>query len=112
MEKKEFRLVDGLSTLTTIEVQYLERLRDIGELAIVDELVEQLQGGNDTATIDIGIGNLTIHYSGESIRFRFAPNAKFEEDVANACIHGTNLIDTRVESALRDRIVNTYKDLI
>lgn len=105
-------LIEGVSTLTTIDVNTLERLVDISKLVIIDELVEQLENGQDTVSINVGLGNLLIHYSGESIKFKFTPNAKFEEDVSMACIHKVNLLDTKVETSLKDKIVNTYKDLL
>jgi len=105
-------LIKGLSILTTINESHLERLVDLSKLVIVDEIVEQLEQGQEIVKIDIGIGTLLLHYSGESIKFKFTPNAKFEEDIVNACIHKVNLIDDKVESSLKDKIVNTYKDLI
>lgn len=105
-------LIKGLSILTTIDEHHLNRLVDLSKLVIVDEIVEQLQQGQDVIKIDLGIGDLLMHYSGESIKFKFTPNAKFEEDIANACIHQVNLIDDKVESTLKDKIVNTYKDLL
>ena len=98
--------------LTTIDQHALSRLSEIGEMVIIDELVERVKAGESTASVDIGIGTLSIHYTGESIKFKFVPNAKFEGDVADACIHQENLLDSRVESSLRDKIVNTYKDLL
>ena len=105
-------VIEGLSTLTTIEQNDLNRLVELTKLIIIDELVEQLELGNNTTSIDIGLGTLGIHYSGDSIKFKFTPNAKFEEDVSNACIHKINFLDCKVETALKDKIVNTYKDLL
>ena len=108
-------ITEGVSKLTTIDESALKRLLELGKVVIIDDLIEQLnnkQEDNHIASIDIGIGNLMIQYYGDSIKFKFAPNAKFEEDVENACIHGVNLIDAKVESSLKDKILNTYKDLL
>ena len=108
----ERNIIEGISTLTTIDKNALSRLVDIGELVIIDEVVEQLVSGGSTANVNIGIGTLSIHCTGDSVKFKFVPNAKFEGDVADACIHKTNLLDAKVEASLQEKIVNTYKDLL
>lgn len=108
-------ITEGVSKLTTIDESALRRLIELGKVVIIDELIEQLSNGEEhgnVAKIDIGIGTLMIQFNMDSIKFKFAPNAKFEEDVENACIHKVNLLDAKVESTLKDRILNAYKDLL
>ena len=105
-------VIDGLSKLTTIEKSDLQKLTNLGECVIIDNIVEGLHEGLDTIDVDIGIGTLWVHYMGDAVKYKFTPNAKFEGDVGNACIHKMNLLDHKIESTLKDRIVNTYKDLL
>lgn len=110
MEKMS--LIEGLSTLTTIEESALERLVKLSECIIVDEVVEGIKQEKDIIDIDIGIGTLFINFTGDALKFKFAPNAKFEEEIIKACVHKVNLLDNRVEATLKAKIVNTYKDLL
>lgn len=110
--EKERNIIEGISTLTTIDAKALAKLVSIAEMVIVDEVAEKVSKGESTAVVDIGIGLLHVHFTGESIKFKFTPNAKFEEAVVDACIHKENLLDVKIEEALKNRIVNTYKDLL
>lgn len=108
----ERNVIEGLSILTTIDKSDLQKLTNLGECVIIDSIVDGLQEGLDTIDVDIGIGTLWVHYLGDAIKYKFTPNAKFEVDVGNACIHKINLLDRKIESTLKDRIANTYKDLL
>lgn len=101
-----------LSYLTSIEEKDLTRLIEILESIIIDDTIEDIAQEKDTTYVDIGLGQLSIFHSNDTLKFKFTPNAKFEEGLINACIHDVNQLDTKIEQSLKDRITNTYKDLL
>lgn len=106
------KVTEGLSKLTTIDTKALDRLIDLGECVIVDGILEGIESKENPVEIDVGIGTLTVQIMDDSVRYRFSPSAKFGDDVGNAIRHGANPLDKRVESALVDKFMNTYKDLL
>lgn len=106
------KVTEGLSKLTTIDTKALDRLIDLGECVIVDSILEGMATKESPIEVDVGIGTLTVQILDDSVRYRFSPSAKFGDDVGNAIRHGANPLDKRVESALVDKFINTYKDLL
>lgn len=105
-------IIECLNTLTTIESSVLNKLVELSRCVMVDSVLENINKSVETTEIDIGVGTLLINTSDDTLRFRFIPNAKFEEDLKRAYKDKINPLDSRVENALKNKIINVYKDLL
>ena len=101
-----------VSKLTTIPDKNLIRLQDIYELVVCDAVEESLLSGDDVATIDLSLGVLEVKVEDNSLKFRFRPSAKFEEELIDTIIHKHNSLSHAIENSLVKKITQTYKDLM
>ena len=106
------KLIEDLSTITTIAQGTLTRLNDKAILCIAHSVMESLQEKESLTKIDIGIGILYINCEGDNVKYKFIPSKKLEESVASTIITKKSPLVTRVETTLRERLDATYKNLI
>lgn len=106
------KLINDLSTLTTISQHALVNLTEKSIACICHTVCESLLEGNNPIEVDIGVGTLYIKCEEDQIKYKFIPSKKLEENVAFAVKHGTSPVQYMVEEALKDRIETTYKNLI
>lgn len=109
METKAIELV---SKLTTIPEKNLTRLQDIYELVICDSVEDSIMNGDEYSRIDLGYGILDIKFEDNSLKFRFRPSAKFEEELIDTVVNKHNSLTRAIETSLVNKIVQTYKDLM
>ena len=53
-----------------------------------------------------------IRIEDENIKFKFIPSSKLENGIKYAITSGESPLINKVELLLKDRICNTYKDLL
>ena len=104
-------LIPDLSILTTIPELSLKKLSDKCKFIICHDVQEACLNDEDEVTVDIGLGQLTIKIEDEGIRYRFIPNASFEESVTNTVLNGVSPLTCLIEDTLVNKIENTYKEL-
>ena len=105
-------LNEKLSLLTTIPEKSLNKLSDLCGGIICDTIETSILNGESVADIITSIGILSVRFDNNELRFKFRPNAKFEEDIINTVVNKKNPLTTSIESTLVNRIVKTYKDLM
>ena len=106
------KLVNDLSALTTISINALVELQEKIQLIIAHDVYENYISGNPLCEIDVGIGTLYIKYEEEKIKYKFIPSKKLEENVLTTIKSKRSPLITTLETTLKDRIENTYKDLL
>lgn len=106
------KLIDDISTLTTISKNALVNLNDKAQSCICHCVCESLIEGNSLTEIDIGIGTLYIKFEGEEIKYKFIPSKKLEESVALTAQYKSSPLVYEVDVALKERIESTYKNLL
>lgn len=109
---KDKNIVSDVSQLTTIPYQTLEKLIDTFEMCICHSVLETSLEHENICVCDIGLGTLSLCLDKNSISYKFIPSSNFEKKLINTFKHKTSPLIDIVETTLKDRIVNTYKDLI
>ena len=106
------KLNEELSTLTNISKSVLDKLTNLSISCICDALEDDILKGESVLNIDIGFGTLSIKHSDNEMRYRFVPDAKFEEAIVQTIINDKNPLKATVEDTLRKRIMSVYKELL
>lgn len=106
------KIIDDVSTLTTIPDKTIEKLLDKFSYCIVDAVAESIARGEEITEVDIYLGVLTIKHTSDSVKFKFTPSAKFNREIVNTIIEGENILEKVLETTLKDKITKTYKDLL
>ena len=106
------KIIDDLATLTTISQNALVNLNEKTHSCICHSVCESMLEGKPLTEIDLGIGILYIKCEEDQIKYKFIPSKKLEESVAQTIKYKASPIVYQVESALKDRIESTYKNLL
>ncbi len=106
------KIVDDISTLTTISKNSLYNLVEKSHSCICHAVYESLISGNPVTEIDIGIGTLYIKCEETEIKYKFIPSKKLEENVAYTVKNKVSPLVYEVEDSLKLRIESTYKNLL
>ena len=106
------KLIEDLSTITTIPQGTLNSLNDKAISCICHSVMESVQERDSLTKMDIGIGVLYINCEGPNVKYKFIPSKKLEEMVAETIFKKRSPLVYQVESALRDRLDATYKNLL
>jgi hypothetical protein len=106
------RIVDDVSTLTSISKLALENLVEKCNICICHDVFEEVSVGNDLIDIDIGIGMLYIKLEDGMIKYKFIPSKKLEESVQKTVSNKESPLVGILDTTLKDRIENAYKNLL
>jgi len=101
-----------LSTLTTIQKRNLDKLSNIKGLVIADIIMDAVAENEKKVEIDVGFGVLAVSLEDNVAKFRFEPNAKLKEGLLNRDPSVKGRLEQAIEASLKDKIENTYKDLL
>lgn len=106
------KLIEDLSTITTISEGTLLSLNDKVISCICHSVFESVQEKESLTKMDIGIGILYIKCEGSDIKYKFIPSKKLEESVASTVISNKSPLVYQVETSLKERVETTYKNLL
>lgn len=106
------KLIEDLSTVTTISEGTLNNLNEKALLCICHSVFENIREKESLTKIDIGVGILYINCEGDNVKYKFIPSKKLEESVATTVLTKKSPLVSTVETVLRDRLDATYKNLI
>ena len=104
-------LIQDLSTLTTVRRYNLDSMTSMAINIISHSIEESIRDCEPVTVIDIGIGTLSIMFDGSSVKYKFIPSKKLDEQVITTCKDRQSALTLKVDKALGERITNTYKDL-
>ena len=107
----KYNIEEKIQTLTTIENSTLKRLNKLVSACIVDAILECELSDDTQTTVDLGYGSLCVSIDNGSIRYKFVPNAKLEEDIVRAIKDKKVILDDIILDKLKSELVSTYKDL-
>lgn len=105
------QLLEDLKTLTTIPKSALEQLVDKSECIICHSVFESASTNESLTEIDLGIGYLNILNNGDCIKYKFIPSPRLEKRIVDTTKSNVSPLTTEVESALRNKILDVYKNL-
>jgi hypothetical protein len=106
------KIVDELETVTTIPSQALNKLIERTIYCICEDIDEAKLVDNISVDFDIGIGTLTISKINDSLKYRFVPSAKLNDNIAATIVDNKNPMTAAVEESLVNKITNVYKNLL
>lgn len=104
-------LIEDLKTLTTIPRSALEQLQDKSESIICHALFESRQNREPVTEIDLGIGYLNILNEEDCIKYKFIPSSRLEKKLIESTKSDYSPLVTEVESELKAKVMNVYKNL-
>ena len=104
-------IINDVSLLTTLSTAFVEKVLSKYEDALLYEIYEQYQDGNEIIDIDIFIGRLLLKIENESVSYKFIPSTHFEKDIKVLLEKEQPSLIKKLEKAIDIRIKNTYKDL-
>lgn len=110
-DNKVIDIMQDISKITTIPERTLNKLVSKIDWCICDAVQESILCGNDSASVDVGVGTIHIVWSGEQIQYKFVPSTKLERYVADTIINKRNPLVVNLESTFVNRITKTYKDM-
>lgn len=105
-------LVKDVASLTNISDKILNKLVDASIFSILETVVESVKNGETVSEVDIGIGSLSILVDGNSLKFKFIPNAKLREGVVDSIKQRENPMAVELDNSLVEKITNAYKEII
>ena len=106
------KLIEDLSTITTISEGVLNGLNDKAILCICHSVFEQIREKESLTRIDIGVGILYINCEGDNVKYKFIPSKKLEESVDKTISTNKSPLVLQVDNTLRERLSAAYKNLI
>lgn len=105
-------LTEDLSELTTVSQKTFERFEKVIIKIIGNAIREGELSGEGITDVVSGIGTISIKHEGDEMRFRFTPSQKLRETAVSMTRDETDPIELSLETALADKLINTYKDLM
>lgn len=105
-------LIEDVSSLTEVTETTLSKLVNVANYCVGHAVYESNCRKQDTTTVDIGIGELTIRVSATGIHYRFVPSSALEKCVAQTVVTKTSPMVVQLEQRLQDKIDRSYKELI
>lgn len=105
-------LIEDLSTLTTITRSALEKLVLNSQRCIGHSVLENFLNKEPLTSIDIGIGTLYVKLEGDMVKYKFTPSKELDETICHTIINKQSPIVSTLEHTLKERIENTYKELL
>ncbi len=105
-------VIKDISTLTTINEDYLKSLVTKSEWCICSYIEESILKKETITKIDIGIGFLSVLVEDNTIKYKFIPNKELEEAIRDTVINDKNPLKLKLEKSLVDKITKMYKEYL
>lgn len=105
-------LINDLSAITQIPKRLLDKLVDNAIHCIGHIIYESMQSKENLAKINIGIGLIYIKFDNSAIQYKFIPSAQLESCLTDVILNKKDILIINVESTLKNKILNTYKEFM
>lgn len=106
------KLVTDISSITSISKLALENLVEKSCNCICHCVQESVLNQESVTSVDIGIGILYIKFENDEIKYKFIPSKKLEDCVSFTVLNKESPLVFALETALKNRIENSYKELL
>ncbi len=105
-------LIDKTAKLATIDDKDLRKLVETSEFIMCDALEDSILANENCLEVDLDFGTLFIVFDSGTLRFKFRPSAKFEEELISTVVDKKNCLKLELETSLSKKLIQTYKDLM
>lgn len=106
----DVNLKKDLSVLTTINESVFNKLLQKINWCISDSIEKAVLNKDEIVDIDIGIGNLLINISNDSVKYKFKPSSELETIISNTIVNERNELVNVLEDSLVTKMTNVVKD--
>lgn len=103
-------LNQNLSVISTVPKDMLDKLTNLSIACICDEALNQLD--KDQLTLDLSFGTLIVNISENTLRYRFIPSNKLDQNLQQALLEGVNPLVNLLENSLTNKFTGLYKELL
>lgn len=104
-------VLKDLSILTAIPYSSLQKvLLKINDI-ICHDIKEAYYQGEELLELDIGIGKLTLSLINDVISYAFVPSAQLEKKIIDSFNSSDDALITQLEQSVKNKIINSYKEL-
>ena len=107
-----YNILEDVSKLIGIDSRYLTKITDNGVYAINSAVEETMLNNSEYTELDIGLGTLVIGIFDNEIKYKFIPSKRLESTVKDTVINKRNMLERKLESSLKDKLIKTYQDLL
>lgn len=102
--------VEDLSKLTSISPNYIQLIFDKLSACICYNVHEQIKNKLDYIEVDIGIGTLLLYIKEDNVLYKFIPSEKLENDIIYTINNNQDILISKLENSLQDKIIAAYKE--
>ena len=106
------KLQEDLSLLTGIPFDNFVKLNQKICSLVGHYVCEAMFDKKEYTEIDLGIGYLYIKWDKDNAVYKFVPSKRMIMNVKKAYELKESSLNTSIDESLRDRITNTYKELL
>jgi len=106
-----YNIDKDLSSVTGVPKNTLNKIFSKSASIISHNLLETLNKGENTLTIDIGIGTLSLNYFDDILKYKFEPSYRLEKILIDTVTSNKDYLMEEAEESIREKINNSYKDL-
>lgn len=106
------KLVEDLSALTNVPINTLSNMVELSRKNIAHCVYESVMEHRAITEINIGVGILYIKYEGDEVTYKFVPSKLLEKEVIQTISTRSSPLVESIETSIRSKIENTYKELI
>ena len=103
-------LLQNLSIITTIPKKDLERLVTKSEDIICHEVLNSVYD-DGYIQLNIGIGTINIHVSGDDLQYKYIPSNQLEDKLKESIYSNESPLTISVEQELKNKMLRAYKEL-
>ena len=107
-----FKLTQDLAALTGLSILSLDKLAEKSALAIAHDVHETISAKDPLTVVDIGIGQLYIKLENDIVKYKFIPSANLEQKIRYTLLAKESPLIICAEESLRQRIEQSYKELL
>lgn len=104
-------LVKDLCTLTSVGKYNMDNLLNKSMSIISHNVEESIRDNSNITSIDIGLGVLHIQHTEDTLKYKFVPSNKLDTIISNTVKNRESKLVVEIDTALGERINNTFKDL-
>lgn len=101
-------IISDLSTLAKVPHKILDDIIKKEELCIGSALYEAKLGQEPAVVLNIGLGTLSIELA--TGQCKFIPSKDFKATIKKCLIDGVDPLQVALEDAIREKLLNIYKN--
>ena len=105
-------MIEDTAILTNVPEYVLKRFIPICNNIICHSIYESQVQGKPQTNIDLGIGELQIFISNDSIRYKFIPSNILEKTITTTVCNKVSPIAVQLDNNLKEKIDKSYKELL